>query len=78
MRDHTLGIISEATRWLRVYLDTDLHFRTHKSISLEIGRRAENTVRPLRSRKGLEPGLIRRIQVAGLQPVALYDTEQRR
>lgn len=56
-------------------LDTDLQFRAHKSLSLEKARMVEDRVRWLRSTKAFEPGLIRRVQMAAVQVVALYGAE---
>lgn len=75
VRDHTLGFNTEATGWLRVYLNTGLQFQAHNSLWLEKARKAEDRVRRLVSTNGLEPGLIRRIQVAAVQSVALYIAE---
>lgn len=58
-----------------VYLDMGLQFQAHKSLSLENARKAEDKVRQLKSKNGLKPSLIRRIQVEAVQVVALSGAE---
>lgn len=70
-----MGSNVEATRWLVIYLDTGLQFRTHKNISLGKGKFADDRVRGLQSIYGLEPRLIRLVQVAAVRAVALYGVE---
>lgn len=75
MRSHTLGFNTEATRWVGVYLDTDLQFRVHKCLSLVKARKANDIVSEPRSTNKLEQSLIRRIQVVAVQAVTLYSVE---
>lgn len=75
VRGYILGLNSEPTRWLGVYLDTDLQFRAYKNISQEKIRRAEDRVRRLGSANEQVPGLIRKIQVVVVKEVAHYGTE---
>lgn len=74
VRGHTIGFNFETTRWLKMYLDTGLHFQAHKNISLEKARSAEDRVRKLGSTCGLEPRLLQRVEVAAVQAVTLYET----
>lgn len=61
MRGHTLDFNTEATRWLGVYLDTELQFRSYKGLLLEKARKAEDRVRQIGSTNGPELSIIRRI-----------------
>lgn len=72
VRKHTMKFNIEATKWLGMYLEIGLQFRKQKNISLEIVKCAEDRVRKLGSTHVLEPGLIRKVQIAADQPVALY------
>lgn len=72
VRGHTQGLNIEATRWPEVYLNTGLQFQAHKSLSFEKVMKMEDTVRRLMTTNALEPCLIRRIQIAAVQVVALY------
>lgn len=55
-----------------MYLDTGLKFQVYNNISLEKSKRVEDRVRRLGSAYGLEPGLIRPVQVAAVLAIALY------
>lgn len=72
VRGHTLGFTTEATRWLVVYLDTGLQFQAQIRLPLKKMRKAEDRVRRLGRTNRLNPSLIRRIQMAAVQVVALY------
>ena len=58
-----------------MWLDSALNFREHKDTYLQKARRAEARLKAVTNRKGLEPGLVRKIQVAAVQSVALYGAE---
>lgn len=60
-RGYTLEFNTEAIQRLGVYLDTSLQFMSHKSLSLEKARRAEDGVRRLGSGNGLAQGWTRKI-----------------
>lgn len=60
---------------MEMYLDTSLQFRANKNLSLVKVRRVEASVHRLRSTNRLALGLIRKIQVAVVQTVALYGAE---
>lgn len=75
MRGCTMSFNTEATRWLGVYLDTELQFRVHKNRCLKKERKAENEVHELGRTSGLKPGLIRRIHMIAVKTVDLYGTE---
>jgi ribonuclease HI len=65
----------EATKWLGVLLDTGLTLKAHYQERLQKAKKAEARVRALCRQQGLPPGLIRRIQKAAVQAVALYGAE---
>jgi hypothetical protein len=65
----------EATKWLGIFLDTGLTLKTHYQERLQKAKTAERQVRALCRRHGLPPGLVRRIQKAAVQLVALYGAE---
>ena len=73
--DHSLSFNVEATRWLGFWLDSALTFRTHKDVHEQKARRAEARLRSIVSKNGLSPGLVRKIQIAAVQSVALYGAE---
>lgn len=75
VRGYTTGFNVEATRWLGMYMDTDLQFRVHRNISLQKAKHTENRVQRLGSIYSLEPGLIRQVHVAAAQAVAVYGDE---
>jgi ribonuclease HI len=64
-----------ATRWLGVLLDAGLTLKAHYQGRLQKAKKAEACVRALCRQRGLPPGLIRRIQKAAVQAVALYGAE---
>jgi ribonuclease HI len=73
--DKEVAFNQEATRWLGVLLDTGLTLKAHYRGRLQKAKKAEARVRALCRQKGLPPGLIRRIQKAAVQAVALYGAE---
>ena len=62
----------EATRWLGVWLDSQLKFTSHINERIPRARNAEIQVKGLTKMQGLIPGLVRRIQLAVVQSTALY------
>lgn len=72
---HTMGSNIKATRWLGVYLDSGLQFMTHKNLTPEKARRAEDRVRCLVAKRRLALGLVRRIHVAAVQAVTRYGAQ---
>ena len=67
--------VTEATRWLGIWLDTGLNFKAHYKLRLQKAKAAESRIKSLSSTQGLAPGLMRRIQIAAIQSVALYGAE---
>ena len=66
---------SEATKWLGIWLDSGLSFKTHYQTRLQKAKAAENRLRSISSTYGLPPGLVRKVQIAAVQSVALYGAE---
>ena len=73
--DYRVSFNHEATRWLGIWLDAGLTLKTHYQTCLRKSRNAEIRVRSLCQAQGLAPGLVRRIQVAAVQSVALFGAE---
>jgi hypothetical protein len=72
---HRISYNKEATRWLGVWLDSQLTLKQHHQHRLSKARKAEARVRSLTGKLGLTPANARRIQIAAVQAVALYGTE---
>jgi len=66
----------EATRWLGVWLDDMLTLNDHTKKTLAKAGRAQYRVRSLMTKKGLSSEGCKRIQVAVVQAVVLYGSEQ--
>lgn len=71
----TLSFSRKATRWLGMWLDCPLNFGAHVSERLRKAEVAENRIKGLSRMYGLAPALVRRIQIAAVQSVALYGAE---
>ena len=65
----------EATRWLGIWLDSQLKFTAHINEKLLRARTAEIQIKGLTRTYGLAPALVRRIQIAAVQSIALYGAE---
>lgn len=65
----------EATRWLRVWLDSQLKFNAQINEKFQKARTAEIQIKSLTQTYGLAPALIKRIQIAVIQSIALYGAE---
>ena len=65
----------DATRWLGIWLDSQLKFTAHINERLTKAKTAEIQVKRLSGTYGLAPGPVRRIQIAAVQSVALYGAE---
>jgi hypothetical protein len=73
--NHKVPYNKEATKWLGVWLDGMLTLNDHTKRTLAKARKAQNRVRSLMVKTGLNPGGCQRIQVAAVQVVALYGSE---
>ncbi len=65
----------EATRWLGVWLDSQLKFTAHINERVRRARVAKIQIKSLTKTYGLVPGLVRQIQLAVVQSTALYGAE---
>ena len=65
----------EATRWLGVWLDSQLKFTSHINERVRRARTAEIWIKSLTRTYGLTPRLVRQIQIAVVQSTALYGAE---
>jgi len=73
--NHEVPYNKEATKWLGVWLDDMLTLNDHTKRTLAKARKAQNRVRSLTVKTGLNPGSCQRIQVAAVQAVAMYGSE---
>ena len=65
----------EATRWLGVWLDSQLKFTSHIIEKIKRACIAEIQIKDLTKTQGLAPELVRQIQLAVVQSIALYEVE---
>ena len=75
IQGQTIPFNREATRWLGIWLDAGLDLKEHYKIRLQKAQQAENRLRSISSTYGLAAGLVRRVQIAVVQSVALYGAE---
>ena len=75
MGDQKVMFNKEATRWLGVWLDSQLKFTSHINERVRRARAGEIQIKGLTRMYGLVPGLVRRIQLAVVQSTALYGAE---
>jgi hypothetical protein len=72
---HSIPYNKEATRWLRVWLDSELKLSQNHRIRLAKPKQAEARVRSLVDKLRMTLPNVRRIKVAAVQAVALYGAE---
>ena len=65
----------EATHWLGIWLDSQLKFTTHINKRLTKAKTAEIKVKRLSGSDRLASELVRQIQIAAVQSIALYEVE---
>ena len=75
LEDNSISYNKEATRWLGIWLDSGLSFKAHYQTRLQKAKAAENRLKSISGTYGLSPGLVRRIQIAVVQSIALYGAE---
>ncbi len=75
MGDEKISFNKKATRWLGVWLDSQLRLTSHINERVKRARTAEILIKGLRRTNGLVPGLVRRIQLSVVQSTALYSVE---
>jgi hypothetical protein len=65
----------EATRWLGVWLDSQLTLKEHHAIGLKEGKKAMGRLRRLTGQMGLSPANCRKVMTAYIQSVAMFGSE---
>jgi len=73
--DEEVPFNKEATRWLGVWLDSQLTLKEHHATRLKSGRNAMTRLRRLTGRMGLSPANCRRIMTACVQSIAMFGAE---
>jgi len=66
---------NEATRWLGVWLDSQLTLRDHHAIQLRDGKKAMARLRRLTGQTGLSPANCRKVMTACVRLVAMFGSE---
>jgi len=66
---------SEATRWLGVWLDSQLMLKEHHTVRLKEGKKAMERLRRLTGQMGLSPANCRKVMTACIQSVAMFGSE---
>ena len=66
---------TQATRWLGVWLDSQLTLKDHHDVRMEKARNTQNRLRRLAGQVGLSPKSCRRVQAACVQAAALFGSE---
>jgi len=66
---------SEATRWLGVWLDSQLTLKEHHTVRLKEGKKAMERLRQLTGQMGLLPANCRKVMTACIQSVAMFGSE---
>ena len=72
VRGKRIKFNKEATCWLGIGLNSQLKFTAHINERLKKAKSVEIQIKQLSATYGLAPGLVRRIQIAAVQPIALY------
>jgi Reverse transcriptase (RNA-dependent DNA polymerase)/Endonuclease-reverse transcriptase len=75
IQSHNIKFNKEATRWLGIWLDAGLSLKEHRQIRLQKAQKAENRLKAISGTFGLASGLVRRVQIAAVQSIALYGAE---
>jgi len=65
----------KATRWLGVWLDSQLTLKEHHTVRMKSGRKAMMWLRRLTGQMGLSPANCRKVMTACVQSVAMFGAE---
>ena len=65
----------EATRWLGIWLDSQLSLKEHHAGRMKKGKQAMARIRRLTGQMGLSPSNCRKVLTACVQSVTLYGSE---
>jgi len=71
----TIPFNKEATRWLRIWLDSQLTLKDHHDLRLKDGKKAMLRLRRLTGQMGLSPANCRKVMTACIQSVAMFGSE---
>jgi len=66
---------SEATRWLGVWLDSQLTLKEHHAVRLKEGKKAMEWLHRLTGQMGLSPGNCCKVMTVCIQSVAMFRSE---
>ena len=69
----TVHFNKQATRWLGVWLDSQLTLKDHHDVRMKKARNAQNRLRRLAGQVGLSPENCRKVQAACVQAAAFSD-----
>jgi len=75
VRDKEIPFNRMATRWLGVWLDSQLTLKEHHATRLKSGRNAMNRLKRLTGQMGLSPANCRSVMSACVQSVAMFGVE---
>ena len=73
--DSKVGFNKEATRWLGVWLDSQLTLKDHHAIQMKSGRKAMTRLRRLTGQMELSPANCRKVMTACVQSVTMFGAE---
>jgi len=73
--DKTVPFSREATRWLGVWLDSQLSLKGHHAVRIKEGRKAKARLHRLTRQMGLSPANCRKVMMACIQSVAMFGSE---
>ena len=73
--DNEIPFNKEATRWLGVWLDSQLTLKEHHATRLKNRRNALTRLRRLAGQLGLSPANCRKVMTASIQSVAMFGAE---
>jgi len=71
----TIQFNAQATRWLGIWLDSQLTLKEHHEVRMKKARNAQNRLRRLAGQVGLSPENCRRVLSACVQASALFGSE---
>ena len=70
--DSKVPFNKEATRWLGVWLDSQLTLKEHHAVWMKSGRKAMTRLHRLTGEMGLSPAICRKVMKACVQSVAMF------
>jgi len=71
----TVPFSKEATRWLGVWLDSQLTLKGHHAVRMKEGRKAKARLHRLAGQRGLSPANCRKVMTACIQSAAMFGSE---